>query len=83
MPPSSSDFSTIQRRQIGVAGRYLGVTLAPVLPEVKPGVEGRLGRPPHEFASGRALDELLEDRGRDDHIRGRPVGRDGGALEAG
>jgi hypothetical protein len=46
----------------GIADGDVGVTLAAVLAEVKPRVEGRLGRPVHELTPTSFLDQLLEDR---------------------
>ena len=68
---------------VGIAGGDLGVAFASVLPKVKPGMERGLAGPLHEVAPPRALDQLLEDRRRDDHIGRCPVWGDRSPVEVG
>src|SRR5262245_65077332 len=58
---------------VGVAGGDLSVATAAVLPEMKPGIEGRLCRPLDQFSPSCALDELFKDGDCDDDIKGGPV----------
>src|SRR5262245_9971303 len=57
----------------GIVAGNLGVTFAAVLAKVKAGVKRRLGRPAHQFAPARSLDQFFEDRSGDDHVESGTV----------
>src|SRR5262249_14438418 len=65
----------------GIVAGNLGETFSAVLAKVKAGVKRRLGRPAHQFAPARSLDQFFEDRGGDDHVESGTVRRDPTAFK--